>query len=218
MDGTCVLLLRHGEIPQAEPRRFVGQRDLPLSDKGRRQAKAWALVLAKLPIAGAWCSDLARCRETAALALAQTGLAATPLSGLREISLGRWEGLTTEEVRQRFPEEFTRRGADLAGVAPSGGESFLEAQERAWAALQGVVTRHSGLLLVVAHAGVNRALICRVLGLPVGELFKLGQDYCGLNILEFPQSGPARLAALNIAVGGGLPGALAELAHPGRDG
>lgn len=201
MSGTTVLLMRHGELPQAEPRRFVGQRDVPLSEQGRSQARAWAPVLAGLALGGAWCSDLSRCRETAALALAGTGLAATPLPALREISLGQWEGLSADEVRARFPGEYERRGADLAGVAPEGGESFLQAQDRAWAALQGIVTRHSGLLLVVAHAGVNRALACRVLGLPLQQLLLLGQDYCGLNILEFPSGGPTRLRGLNLSCG-----------------
>lgn len=202
---TTVLLLRHGEIPQAEPRRFVGQRDLPLTERGREQASAWAPLLAGLPLAGAWCSDLARCRETAALALEGCGLVATPVSGLREISLGVWEGLTAEEVRAGFPGEMERRGADMAGVAPQGGESFLACQERAWAALQGILAESEGLKLVVAHAGVNRALICRVLGLPLQQLFRLGQDYCGLNVLKFPPGAPPLLAGLNLRAGE-LPG------------
>ena len=66
-DGVTVLLLRHGEIVQSAPRRFVGQRDLPLTARGRHQAAAWAPVLAGLKPAGmqfggAWCSDLCRAR------------------------------------------------------------------------------------------------------------------------------------------------------------
>ena len=145
---TTVLLMRHGEIPQSEPRHFVGQLDPSLTERGREQAKAWAPVLADLPLAGAWCSDLARCRETAALALEGTGLAATPLPGLREVSMGDWEGLTTEEVRKRFPDEYARRGADLADVAPTGGESFRQCQNRVWNALAEILAAHSGLLQI----------------------------------------------------------------------
>ena len=206
-DGVTVLLLRHGEIVQSAPRRFVGQRDLPLTATGSRQAAAWAPVLVGLnmvgqKLGGAWCSDLSRARDTAALALAGSGITATALPQLREISLGGWEGLSVDEVRQRFPSEYERRGADLAGVAPAGGESFAQAQDRAWTALGGIVEGRSGWLLVVAHAGINRALICRVLGLPLGQLFLLGQENCALNILEFPRQGRARLAALNLPPGG----------------
>ncbi len=211
-DGVTVLLLRHGEIVQTAPRCFVGQRDLPLTATGRRQAEAWAPVLAGLKLGKAWCSDLSRARDTAALALAGSGITATALPQLREISLGGWEGLSADEVRQRFPGEYERRGTDLAGVAPAGGESFAQAQDRAWTALCGIVAGRNGWLLVVAHAGINRALICRVLGLPLAELFLLGQEYCALNILEFPRQGRARLAALNLPPGG----AAQRLGLPGR--
>lgn len=194
-----LLLLRHGEIPQQSPARFVGQQDLPLTERGCRQALAWASLLAAAPLASAHCSDLSRCRDTAALALSGTRLRATPLPGLREIRLGVWEGLTVQEVRERFPGEHERRGADLATVAPMGGESFLRAQDRFWSALAGIAALGPGLRLVVAHGGVIRTALCRALGLRLDSLFRLGQDYCGLNILDFPPHGPPRPLAMNLA-------------------
>jgi probable phosphoglycerate mutase len=203
-DVLTLLLMRHGEIPQEEPRRYVGRRDLPLTETGRAQASAWAGVLAGVPLAGAWCSDLLRCRETAGLALAGTDLAAVALPGLRELSLGEWEGLTEAEVRERFPGEFERRGADLARVAPTGGESFVQAQRRFCAALEESLPPR-GIALVVAHAGVNRACLCRALGLPPADVFRLGQDYGCLNVLEIRPDAPARLKALNLPPGSALP-------------
>lgn len=197
-DGATLLLLRHGEIIQSEPRRFVGQRDLVLTETGRRQAEAWSPVLAEIPLAGAWCSDLLRCRETATLALAGSGLVAAPVPGLREICLGQWEGLSVAEVQARFPGEHERRGADLAGVAPGGGESFAQAQARAWEALSGILAGRTGTLLAVAHAGVNRAILCQVLGMPLCNLFRLGQEYGCMNILEFKRGKPPSVLALNV--------------------
>lgn len=208
--GSTLLLLRHGEIPQASPTRFVGQRDLPLTERGRAQAKAWNKHLAALPLTSAWCSDLVRCRHTAALALAHSGITATALPALREIHLGGWEGLTTDEVRQRFPGEHERRGADLAHTIPCGGESFAQAQHRFWDALQHIASQGPGLALVVAHGGVIRAALCRALGLRLDSLFRLGQDYCGLNILRLPAHGEARVLAMNLAPGDAA-GMLAEM-------
>ncbi|GAB6125257.1 histidine phosphatase family protein [Humidesulfovibrio idahonensis] len=195
---AIVLLLRHGEIAQESPRRFVGQRDLPLTQPGLEQALRWQDVLTRTPLAGAWCSSLGRCRKTARLILEPRGLAATPVDALREISLGAWEGLSVEEVRQRFPGDYERRGADLAGTAPTGGESFVTAQQRAWAALEAILSQAEGTMLVVAHAGINRALICRMLGIPLARLFSLGQDYAAMNILEFTQGKEPVLRALNL--------------------
>lgn len=197
--GPTLLLLRHGEITQSSPTRFVGQQDLPLTEHGRAQASAWNPALAALPLASAWCSDLSRCRDTAALALAGTGIDATPLPGLREIHLGGWQGLTLEQVRARFPGEHERRGADMAHVIPSGGESFAQAQQRFWTALQAIAAQSTGLGLVVAHGGVIRTALCRALGLRLDSLFRLGQDYCGLNILHFPTHGAPCVQAMNLA-------------------
>jgi len=197
--ATTLLLLRHGEIPQATPSRFVGQRDLPLTERGQAQAQAWSQHMAALPLTSAWCSDLLRCRHTAALALAHSPLAATALPALREIHLGGWEGLTADEVRQRFPGEHERRGADLTHTIPSGGESFAQAQQRFWDALTLIASQGPGLALVVAHGGVIRAALCRSLGLRLDSLFRLGQDYCGLNIVALPTPGDARVQAMNLA-------------------
>jgi len=193
-----VLLLRHGEITQSNPRRFIGQRDMPLTTTGRKQAACWREALAEIPLASAWCSSLSRCRETARLILEACGIAATPLDALREVSLGAWEGLSAQEVQERFPGEYERRGADLANIAPSEGESFAEAQARAWAALREIISNAEGTILVVAHAGVNRAIICRALDVPLGNLFSLDQDYAALNILHFTPDRAPVLHALNL--------------------
>lgn len=195
---TTLLLLRHGEIPQAQPRRFVGQRDLPLTALGRRQAELWAAALEDVPLASAWCSSLSRCRDTARIILAGRSCQATPLDELREVSLGAWEGCSVDEVRQRFPGAYEARGADLANVAPAQGESFAQAQARAWGALQRILAPGPERVLVVAHAGINRTLICHALGLPLDQLFSLGQDYAALNVLTFSKQRPPVLQALNL--------------------
>lgn len=182
--SLTVWLLRHGELPQRTPRRFVGQMDIPLSERGRGQARTWAARLAGAPFGAAACSDLSRCRETASLILAGRDLAPTVEPEFREINLGAWQGLTADEVAARFPGQHEARGRDLAEFRPEGGESFADVQKRAVAALSRLAGPLSGHLLVVAHGGVNRAILCHVLGLPLERLFSLGQDYAGLSVLR----------------------------------
>jgi len=203
-------LMRHGQTIPETPWRFLGQRDASLSDAGRAQAAAWRDALSGVNFAGAWCSDLARCRDTAAMILEGRGLAAAPVAGLREISLGEWDGLSVADVKSRHPGLYEARGADIAGFRPPGGESFADLSGRAWRVLETILaTAGTGdnpeaNLLVVAHAGVNRTIMARVLGMPLENLFRLGQDHGCLNILCF-SSGQPRLVRANLAPGT-LPG------------
>jgi len=198
--------MRHGQTAPETPWRFLGQRDAALSDAGRAQAAAWRDTLRGVDFAGAWCSDLARCRDTATIILEGRDLTATPLPGLREISLGEWDGLTVAEVKSRYPGLYEARGADIAGFRPPGGESFADLSGRAWEALEtllataGTGNNPEANLLVVAHAGVNRTIMARVLGMPLENLFRLDQDHGCLNILSFGPGGP-RLTRANLAPG-----------------
>ncbi|MEA4856000.1 MAG: histidine phosphatase family protein [Solidesulfovibrio sp.] len=179
---STVYLLRHGAIFQRRPRRFVGQTDFPLTDEGRAQAALWREPLAEVPFAAAVASDLSRCLETAAIVLSGRDIPVRPEPRLREINLGQWEGLTVEEVKERFPGDYERRGQDLAHCRPRDGEGFADVQARAVAAVRELAAL-DGNVLVVAHGGVNRVLLCHALGLDVSHIFRLGQDYCRLNIL-----------------------------------
>ncbi|WP_243360193.1 histidine phosphatase family protein [Fundidesulfovibrio terrae] len=199
--NLTVHLMRHGETGQESPRRFLGQRDVPLSDSGRAQALLWREALSGVDYAGAWCSDLSRCRETAEIVLEGRPLQAVPLAGLREIALGEWDGLTAEEVKARFPGQHEARGADMAGFRVPGGESFEDVAHRACCAFEGILAENriadGATLLIVAHAGVNRAILCRLLGMPLAGLFRLGQDHACLNVIAYRKGAP-ELRALNL--------------------
>lgn len=213
---TAILLMRHGQIvqePQAEDgsHRFVGDRDLPLDDTGRRQAREAGRILAALgPGLGlrrAVSSGLSRSVET--LALAVDALDPAPLlraePGLREICIGDWQGLYPEEVRRLTPGGFAARGADLAGYRPPGGENFNDVTKRAMAALTGLAReaeaagddKNGGVTLAVAHAGVNRAVLCAALDLPLARVLALPQDYGCLNLLLW-RGGRFEVRAVNL--------------------
>jgi len=181
-------LLRHGEITQSAPRRFVGQIDLPLTDRGREQMRQVADYLAGRGVSRLLCSPLSRCVESAGIVGLALGLRPEIVPDLREIGLGVWEGLTVEEVRERFPGDYEARGRDLTEFCPAGGESFADVQRRAWAAFE-VVSKFNSPQAIVAHGGVNRVLLCRILGMPVENLFRLGQDYACVNVVRTGRDG-----------------------------
>jgi probable phosphoglycerate mutase len=188
MSETLLYLMRHGQIEQSEPRRFVGQRDLPLDAVGLEQAARMRDWLAGAPFTFALSSDLVRCQETARTVLGERSIALETTSMLREITLGEWEGRGVDEVRVACPEEWARRGADLAGYRPPKGESFQDLFDRVWPVFEAAAAR-PGPGLLVAHAGVNRVVLCKLLGLPLQELFRLGQSYACVNLIRRRESG-----------------------------
>ena len=183
-----IYLIRHGEITQSLPRRFVGKSDLPLTDRGRRQMRQVSQFLAGRGVSRLLCSPLSRCVESAGIVGMALGLEPEVVPDLREIGLGVWEGLTVEEVRERFPGDYEARGRDLAQFRPAGGESFADVQRRAWAAFE-ALSDFKSPQAIVAHGGVNRVLLCRILGMPLENLFRLGQDYGCANVVRTGRDG-----------------------------
>jgi alpha-ribazole phosphatase len=187
---TLIYLLRHGEVERAETRRFIGHLDVPLSPHGERQCAAQARRLAAIRLAAVFSSDLARARRTGEIIGAAHGLAPIQLPALREMSMGRWDGLTASEIQAREPVAFDQWLSAVGEFPFPEGESVPDLVTRAWPALEAIVQAHRGAAVaVVAHGGTNRALMCRALGLPLGRLLALGQDYAALSVLECSADG-----------------------------
>ncbi len=181
---TRVYLVRHGAVVGAETRRFIGHLDVPLSEAGERQLRALARRLSAVALGALYASDLARTRRSAELLGAPHGLTPRLLPALREFAMGRWEGLTAAEIREREPEAFAAWMADVGGYRFPEGESLGDLAARAWPAFERIVEAHAGeTVAVVAHGGTNRMILCRALGLPPTRLLAVGQDYGGLTLL-----------------------------------
>lgn len=182
--GGPIYLLRHGQIEQFRPRRFVGQLDLPLTEAGKIQARNLRDFLKDIKFSRIFTSPLHRTVQTAQIVAGNRAVDITPVAALAEISLGAWEGLTVAEVRERFPGEYEKRGEDLAHYRPAGGESFADLARRSLPAFTRLAREHAGPLLVVAHAGVNRVLLASLQQLPLKDLLLIPQEYCCLNIIS----------------------------------
>jgi alpha-ribazole phosphatase len=106
-----------------------------------------------------------------------------PNAGLREINAGLWEGLTPEEAQTRYPEEFEARERDVVGHPFPHGESFRDLRERVLPTFMEIVDEGGANILIVAHLGVNRVLLCEFLGLPIAELFSIKREYGQMDLL-----------------------------------
>ena len=183
--ASLIYLLRHGEVVGAATRRFIGHLDVPLSERGERQCRAQAARLRGVKLAALFSSDLVRARRSAELIGAPHGLAPTALPALREMAMGRWDGLTAAEIRAREPEAFTAWMAHVGEFPFPEGESVPDLVARAVPAFEALAAAHAGqAIAIVAHGGTNRALLCHAFGLPPGRLLAFGQDYAALTVLE----------------------------------
>ncbi len=180
-----IYLLRHGEIDNVEPKRFMGQTDVPLTDRGIEQAYWWRRQWSKIRFNGIWCSDLERSRQTAEIMREQFECTLKVTPSLREIDLGEWDGMPVEAIRSEFSDEWAARGRDMAGYRPPGGESFADLQARIVPVFEEIARDATGNVLITAHSGVNRVILCHLLGMPLGNLFRLGQDFSALNLIEY---------------------------------
>jgi len=188
--ASLIYLLRHGEVVGAETRRFIGHLDVPLSELGERQCRAQAARLRGVKLAGLFSSDLLRARRSAELIGAPHGLTPTTLPALREMAMGRWDGLTAAEIRRREPEAFADWMARVGEFPFPEGESVPDLVARAVPAFEALAAAHTGdAIAIVAHGGTNRALLCHALGLPLGRLLAFGQDYGALTVLEASAGG-----------------------------
>lgn len=159
---TRILLVRHGATDWNVAKRAQGQADIDLNAAGRRQAREAAAELAGFQIGAVYASDMKRALDTARVIAEPRGLEVVVDKSFREIDQGEWEGLTTEEIRTRWPELW---GPARHYEARPGGESPGQVRERALEGLRRVVRAHPGAdVVVVSHGGTIRWLSAEVLG------------------------------------------------------
>jgi probable phosphoglycerate mutase len=166
MSPRQLYFIRHGETDWNAERRLQGQLDIPLNDLGRRQSVRCGDILRGLFAAGGRTADdfafmsspLLRARAT--MEIVRAGLGLVPRNyatdaRLAEMSFGRWEGLTYQEITALDRAVLANRERDKWNFRPPDGESYAQLLSR-------VRNWHAGVTgdaVVAAHGGVARALM-----------------------------------------------------------
>jgi probable phosphoglycerate mutase len=196
---TRLLLVRHGATQLTSENRFSGSVGVELSEEGRDQVRRLGARLHEDKIAAVYCSPLSRTVETATILSKPHGLKPIHRDGLREISHGRWEGLTRQEVEERFPGEYEAWESDPFTFAPVGGESGVAVLARSLPVIREVVVAHEGqCVMVVSHKATLRIVISSLLGFDArGYRDRLDQSPACLNVVEFRDPVRARLMLFN---------------------
>ena len=196
---TRLYFVRHGATQLTAEDRFSGATGVDLSDEGRAQVQRLAERLADHQIAAIYVSPLGRTVETAQILARPHRLTPIVRDGLREISHGRWEGLTRREVEERFADEYAAWEEDPFTFAPKDGESGLSVLARALPVVRDIVVAHRDqVVMVVSHKATLRLILSSLLGFDArGYRDRLDQSPACLNVVDFKDPVRARLMLFN---------------------
>lgn len=212
---STLYLIRHGETEGGDVKRYKGSIDVPLSARGVGQMEVTARFVsehlktaepakylsylkdihggsadrqqAEEPkLQAVYCSDLSRAVRSAGIVASPHGLSPVVVPALRERNFGIWEGMSFIEIREQYPDEFASWAGNPLRFSPIRGESTLEVKDRVIPALEEIMARHAGeCVAIAAHGGVNRIILCHILGMPLENIFRIEQDHGAVNIIEF---------------------------------
>ncbi|MSQ27818.1 MAG: histidine phosphatase family protein [Dehalococcoidia bacterium] len=181
-----LLLLRHGQTDWNLVPRFQGHTDTELNETGYTQAAALARALARQTIGAVYASPLKRAFVTASLVAAAHGLTVQPDPGLKELHHGDLEGHGPDELRLRWGDVMNRWYSGDVAMRLPGGESMQDLQERAWVAIQRIVTAHpDGTVAAVSHNLAILSIVSRALNLPLEHFRRLRCDTASISVIEF---------------------------------
>ena len=179
-----LLLIRHGQTKLYRADRFWGKTDIELSDVGIKQAEQLRDRLSRIKIDAVYASTLLRANATAEIIASRHKVKVTPIKELCECNFGYAEGLTFREISQKYPElagELSRGKA----VSFPGGESLEQLNQRVRGFLEKLeMDTPESKIVIVAHGGPLRLIICNLLGLGIGHWLQLQIDHASLSIVE----------------------------------
>lgn len=195
---TQIILVRHGQTAWNREERFRGHADIPLNETGLRQAQATAdrIALQWKPDV-IYAGPLSRTLQTAQPTAELFNLTVRSEPNLIDVDCGNWQGLTPDEVRQRYPAEFHAYLNSPREFQFPGGESLEAARPRAFQRVNELAQEHTGqTILLVSHTALNRLILLSVLGMDSSSLWRIRQDTCAINMLEI-ENGSYALNLLN---------------------
>ena len=194
--ATTLFLVRHGRTALTEARRISGGNgeDPGLSQAGKLDAQAVAAAVAEIGRSGPFshlespvvvvCSPMRRTRETAEVIAAQLGASIEVIEELREISFGDWDGLTNDEVKAQYHDEFVAWQGSWE-ASPPNGESLAVFDERVKQAKRLILERHAGAsVVVVAHVMPIRGFVLQALEGGVAAYWRTQISPCSITGLR----------------------------------
>lgn len=190
-------IIRHGQTDWNVEGKIQGRQDIPLNESGRRQARALAEGMKSRPVIAVYSSPQLRAMETAEAIASLWNLEVQPVPQLMEIGYGQWEGRTAEDILTTDRELYESWWQHPATVAPPGGETLNQVDERCRQAWDLIRSGMTGDTAVVAHGGTLAHFIVHLLkGQP--EAKEIVVSNTSITTMEYdPGTGICHLIDLN---------------------
>lgn len=196
--STRVIILRHGQSTFNSQGRIQGRSDASvLTDRGREDAQTTGKALKGLKFDRVYCSPLQRAQQTAReiLSCLEDEYSLQTDDRLLEIDIPLWENMLNTEVSAKYGAEYQawkKRPHELKMLLPQADGSekehfpVLALYDQASKFWQEILPQHAGeTILIVAHNGINRALISTGLGISADRYHSVQQSNCGVSVLNF---------------------------------
>jgi broad specificity phosphatase PhoE len=197
---TALLLIRHTEPAAWSKRVCHGTLDFPLSDDGVVQAGRIGDHLRDARLDALYASPLSRAVATASAVAGPHGLTPVLRADLAEIDFGAFEGKPFDDIAASHPDLYAQWMREPASVRFPGGETFEDLRARATEEVTQIRREHEGdSVAVVTHGGVIRAVLAEVLGVDGGMIFRIGQSWGGMSLVEWVGDEPI-VRYLNVTV------------------
>lgn len=170
-----VIFIRPGETDWNRAGRWQGWVASPLNAHGRAQAAALSRFVRHIGVSALYTSDLRRALQTATPLAEALGFAPIPDARLRERSVGLWQGLTLQEMRDWYPDDFAALLADREHFRIPGGESREDVRQRMREAFADIVAQDAGeTIAILSHTAAIKLLLEDVLSGISGDSLEIG--------------------------------------------
>ena len=182
---TEIIIARHGETEWNVGEIFRGRIDIELNETGIKQAELLAKYLSKIKIDAIYSSPLKRALRTAEIIADYHKLDVDIVPGLIDFNYGQWQGLSHQEVKDKYKELYTAWINRPDQVKMPAGESLDDVSKRAMDVVTDIITRYKRTVVLVSHRVVNKVLICALLGLDNSHFWKIKQDTGGITTFTY---------------------------------
>lgn len=184
---ATVIFVRHGETDWNRDKIFRGRADVPLGERGKKQAERVAEALKEYRLDAIYSSPLSRSMQTAEAIARRQSCGVTALDELNDIDYGDWQGKPLKEVLAEYPDLCALWESAPNKARIPRGESLRGVQDRSLPKILEVAAVHAGPIAVVSHRVVLKVAVLGLLGLGVERFWSLKLETCGITIFDIAQ-------------------------------